>query len=400
MINLASRDVLHGWGKFLFTGIGLGLLIGATLTMAGVFRGMVDDGQVLIDNSGADLWVVQRGTLGPYAEPSSIRDDAWRGIAGMEGVAETGNAAYLTIQMAHAGKDTRVMIVGIEVDRPNRPGAPPYLTAGRPILQGHYEAIADERSGLTLGERVKIRRHDYTVVGLTRRMVSSSGDPMIFVPLKDAQEIQFLKDNDALINERARTAANPAFNRPGSPGLLEAAQATATQARSVNAVLVRLTPGADPAVVAGEIERWKRLTAYTKAQMEEILVAKLIATSAKQIGMFLVILAVVTAAIVAFIIYTMTLAKVREIAVLKLIGAKNRIIATMILQQALALGVIGFFVGRIAAGLWGPAFPKYVLLLPQDAVGGFAIVLTICALASGVAIHAALAIDPAEAIGG
>ena len=400
MINLASRDVLHGWGKFLFTGIGLGLLIGATLTMAGVFRGMVDDGQVLIDNSGADLWVVQQGTLGPYAEPSSLRDDVWRGIAGIEGVAETGNAAYLTIQMAHAGKDTRVMIVGIEVDRPNRPGAPPYLTTGRPILQGHYEAIADERAGLKLGERVKIRRHDYTVVGLTRRMVSSSGDPMIFVPLKDAQEIQFLKDNDALVNERARTAANPAFNRPGVPGLLEAAQASATQAKSVNTVLVRLAPGADPAAVASEIQRWKRLTAYTKTQMEDILIAKLIATSAKQIGMFLVILAIVTAAIVAFIIYTMTLAKVREIAVLKLIGAKNRIIAGMILQQALALGVIGFLVGRISAGLWGPAFPKYVLLLPQDAIGGFAIVLTICALASSVAIRAALRIDPAEAIGG
>ena len=400
MINLATRDVLHGWGKFLFTGIGLGLLIGATLTMAGVFRGMVDDGQVLIDNSGADLWVVQQGTLGPYAEPSSLRDDVWRGIAGIQGVAETGNAAYLTIQMAHAGKDTRVMIVGIEIDRPNRPGAPPYLTAGRPILQGHYEAIADERTGLKLGERVKIRRHDYTVVGLTRRMVSSSGDPMIFVPLKDAQEIQFLKDNDALVNERARTAANPAFNRPGVPGLLEAAQASATQARSVNTVLVRLAPGADPTAVASDIQRWKRLTAYTKAQMEDILIAKLIATSAKQIGMFLVILAIVTAAIVAFIIYTMTLAKVREIAVLKLIGAKNRVIAGMILQQALALGVIGFLVGRIAAGLWGPAFPKYVLLLPQDAVGGFAIVLTICALASLFAIRAALAIDPAEAIGG
>ena len=400
MINLASRDVLHGWGKFLFTGIGLGLLIGATLTMAGVFRGMVDDGQVLIDNSGADLWVVQQGTLGPYAEPSSIRDDVWRGIVGIQGVAETGNAAYLTIQMQQAGKDTRVMIVGIEVDRPNRPGAPPYLTSGRPILQGHYEAIADEKAGLRLGERVRIRRHDYTVVGLTRRMVSSSGDPMIFVSLKDAQEIQFLKDNDALVNERARTATNPAFNRPGVPGLLEAAQASATQARNVNAVLVRLAPGTDADAVAGDIRRWNRLTAYTKAQMEDILVAKLIATSAKQIGMFLAILAVVTAAIVAFIIYTMTLAKVREIAVLKLIGAKNRTIAAMILQQAMALGVIGFLVGRIAAGLWGPAFPKYVLLLPQDAIGGFAIVLTICALASSVAIRAALAIDPAEAIGG
>ena len=86
MINLASRDVLHGWGKFLFTGIGLGLLIGATLTMAGVFRGMVDDGQVLIDNSGADLWVVQQDTLGPYAESSSLPDDAWRRLRALPGV--------------------------------------------------------------------------------------------------------------------------------------------------------------------------------------------------------------------------------------------------------------------------------------------------------------------------
>ncbi|MBK6677740.1 MAG: ABC transporter permease [Rhodocyclaceae bacterium] len=400
MINLATRDVLHGWGKFLFTGIGLGLLIGATLTMAGVYRGMVDDGQVLIDNSGADLWVVQQGTLGPYAEPSSIRDDVWRGIAGIHGVAETGNAAYLAMQIEQGGHEARVMVVGIEVDRPGRPGAPPYLTFGRPILQGHYEAIADEKTGLKLGERVRIRRHEYVVVGLTRRMVSSSGDPMIFVPLKDAQEIQFLKDNDALINERARTAANPAFNRPGVPGLLEAAQASATQARNVNAVLVRLAPDVDPDTVAGEIRRWKRLTAYTRTQMEEILVAKLIATSAKQIGMFLAILSVVTAAIVAFIIYTMTLAKVREIAVLKLIGAKNRTIAAMILQQALGLGLIGFLVGRVAAGLWGPAFPKYVLLVPGDALRGFAIVMAICALASLVAIRAALRIDPAEAIGG
>ena len=46
----------------------------------------------------------------------------------------------------------------------------------------------------------------------------------------------------------------------------------------------------------------------------------------------------------------------------------------MILQQALGLGLIGFLVGRVAAGLWGPAFPKYVLLVPGDALRGFAIV--------------------------
>ena len=397
MINLASRDILHGWGKFLFTGIGLGLLIGLTLSMAGIYRGLVEDGRVLIDNSGADLWVVQQGTLGPYAEPSSLRDDVYRSIVGLPGVAETGNVAYLTMQVSHAGKDVRVMLVGFESGRPGEPG---YLIAGRPVMRSHYEAIADEKTGFHVGDRVRIRRHEYTVVGLTRRMVSASGDPMIFVPLKDAQEVQFLKDNDALINERARTAANPAFNRPSVPGLLEAIQATQAQSHQVNAVLVRLAPDADAEIVADNIRRWKRLQAYTKAQMEDILVVKLIATSARQIGLFLVILSVVSAAIVAFIIYSLTMNKVREIAVLKLIGARNRTIAGMILQQAWGLGVIGFIVGRIVAGLWAPVFPKYVLLLPGDALRGFVVTMIICALASVVAIGAALRIDPAEAIGG
>jgi putative ABC transport system permease protein len=133
--------------------------------------------------------------------------------------------------------------------------------------------------------------------------------------------------------------------------------------------------------------------------MEEILVKKLIATSAKQIGMFLVILAIVSAAIVAFIIYTMTLGKIREIAVLKLIGTKNATIAWMILQQALGLGVIGFVVGKVAATIWAPIFPKFVLLLNQDAILGFALTMLICALASTLAIRAALSVDPAQAIG-
>ncbi|HEY6096387.1 MAG TPA: ABC transporter permease [Gallionellaceae bacterium] len=401
MINLAGRDILHSWGKFLFTGIGLGLLIGVTLTMAGVYRGMVDDAEVMIDNAGADLWVVQQDTLGPYAEPSSVRDDVVRDLLGQSGIMDAGNVTYLTMQATTQengkSREVRVMLVGFE---PGKPGEPAYLLAGRPLARAHYEALADIKTGFALGDKVRIRRHDYTVVGLTRRMVSSSGDPMLFIPLKDAQEVQFLKDNDALLNERARTAANPAFNRPGVPGLLEAVQASQATSHFVNAVLVRLTPDADEQQVAAEIRRWKHLQAYTRAQMEEILVARLIATSSKQIFMFLVILAIVSAAIVAFIIYTMTLNKIREIAVLKLIGATNRTIGSMILQQALGLGLIGFMVGKLAATFWAPLFPKYVLLLPGDAIRGFVLVMLMCAFASSFAIRAALRVDPATAIGG
>lgn len=401
MISLAGRDIAHAWGKFVFTGLGLGLLLGVTLVMAGVYRGMVDDGKALLDNSGADLWVVQRDTLGPYAEPSSIPDDTERALRTMSGVAEAANVTYLTMQVRQGERDVRAMVVGIVPGEAwGSPGWPPALVAGRRVTRGHYEAMADVASGFQLGDTLRIRRNEYTVVGLTRRMVSSSGDPMVFIPLKDAQEAQFLKDNDAVVQNRARTAANPAFNRPGVPGLLSSINASQTSSSTVNAVLVRLNPGTDPDEVAESVRRWKRLTVYTRAEMEEILVGKLIATSAKQIGMFLVILAAVSAAIVAFIIYSLTMDKIREIAVLKLIGTRNRTIASMILQQALALGLIGFAVGKITATFAAPIFPKYVLLIPQDSLAGLAIVLVICALASIIAIRMALRVDPAEAIGG
>ena len=401
MISLAGRDVLHSWGKFVFTGVGLGLLIGVTLVMAGVYRGMVDDGKALLDNSGAELWVVQKDTLGPYAESSSLNDDVYRSILAIPGVAAAANVTYLTMQVRKGDADVRAMVVGIAPGRSGTtPGWPPYLITGRHITRGHYEAVPDVATGFQVGDRLAIRRNFYTVVGLTRRMVSSGGDPMVFIPLKDAQEAQFLKDNDAIWQSRRRSEANPAFNRPGVPGLLDAVIASQSTNAFVNAVLVTLKPGHTPDEVAETIRRWKRYTVYTRTQMEGILVGKLIATSARQIGMFLVILALVSAAIVAFIIYTLTMDKIREIAVLKLIGTRNRTIAAMILQQAIALGVIGFVVGKIAATLSAPIFPKYVLLIPADAAAGFLAVLLICVLASVVAIRIALKVDPAEAIGG
>jgi putative ABC transport system permease protein len=401
VISLAGRDILHSWGKFVFTGVGLGLLIGVTLVMAGVYRGMVDDGKALLDNSGADLWVVQRDTLGPYAESSSISDDLYRTVLAMPGVAEAANVTYLTMQVRQGETDVRAMVVGIMPGAAwGSPGWPSYLVEGRQITRGHYEAVADIASGFGLGDEITIRRNRYQVVGLTRRMVSSSGDPMVFIPLKDAQEAQFLKDNEAIWQNRRRTAANPAFNRPGQPDILDAVDASQASSTSVNAILVRLAPGGDAEAVAQAIRRWKRLTVHTRAEMEDILIGKLIATSSRQIGMFLAILSIVSAAIVAFIIYSLTMDKIREIAVLKLIGTRNRTIAGMILQQALALGTIGFAVGKITATFAAPYFPKYVLLLPMDAIAGFIAVMIICALASLIAIRMALKVDPAEAIGG
>ena len=157
------------------------------------------------------------------------------------------------------------MMVGTEAASPGEPGQPPHLIAGRQIVRAHYEAVADEATGFGLGDVVQVRRNRYVIVGLTSRMVSSGGDPMLFIPLQDAQQAQFLKDSDAIVRQRARTARNPALNPPGNPGMIDAVTASQTSNPYVNAVLVQVREGFSPDQVAEPIRspstpgrKWKR----------------------------------------------------------------------------------------------------------------------------------------------
>ena len=53
------------------------------------------------------------------------------------------------------------------------------------------------------------------VIDPTEGRMTLGDDPMIFIPLKDAQQAQFQKDNAAILQDRRRIAVNPIYNRPG-----------------------------------------------------------------------------------------------------------------------------------------------------------------------------------------
>jgi putative ABC transport system permease protein len=80
MISLAGRDIAHAWGKFLFYRLGLGLLLGVTLVMAGVYRAW----STMAKRCWTTVALISgwcSGThWGPYAEPSSIPDDTERAL--------------------------------------------------------------------------------------------------------------------------------------------------------------------------------------------------------------------------------------------------------------------------------------------------------------------------------
>ena len=377
-MNLAYRDIRHNLGRFLLTCFGLSLLLGVVLSMIGIYRGLVEDALTLARTPAVDVWVVESGTQGPFAESSRIPGDTREAIARLEGVSAAGSITYQSIETRYRGAKLRLYVVGFE---PGRPGGPERLAAGWPIGRSHYEMIADKRAGLPLGARVELGRNMFTVVGLTDNQVSSGGDPVIYITLLDSQELQF---------ELAPPAARREIARGAGPGNTD----------TINAVIARVTPNASAESVAEAARRWKHLSAMTHAGQETILTRSVVERARKQIGLFTALLLIVSAVIIALILYTMTMDKLREIATLKLIGAPDRTIIGLIVQQALAMGVIGFGFGALLITAIKDYFPRRVVLQPEDGLALAAAVILVCVLSSGLGVRLALKVDPATALGG
>jgi putative ABC transport system permease protein len=353
-------------------------LLGIVVAMAGIYEGALDDALRLPRASNPDLWVVQPRTKGPFAEVSRIPRDTRDLVRRIPSVAASGAVTFQSVQTTANGKPLRLYLQGYE---PGRLGGPPSLMAGHNITQSHYQIVVNASSGLQLGQQVPLGPyHDlYTVVGLTQGMVNSAGDPIAWVTLLDAQAIQF--DVAPPLQRREKAAGR-------SP--LETAD--------INAVLVRLQPGASKTAVANEIERWKHLSAVTEQQEEDYLTVFVISKMQKQLGMFMAILVVVSAVIVALIIYTLTMDKLRSIATLKLVGAPNRTIIGLIVQEALVLGVSGFCVGVALTAAFKGYFPRRVLMEPRDIAILFIVVIVISLLASIFSVRSAAKVDPATAL--
>ncbi|MDQ5978841.1 MAG: putative transport system permease protein, partial [Verrucomicrobiota bacterium] len=227
-MNLAVQDIRHNGGRFALTAAGIGLLLMLVLGMGGIYAGLVHEATLLIDRLDADLWIVQRSTRGPFAELSRIPADLEPRLSAVPGVASARRFVYHTVQRERAGAPWRFSVQGL--DWPADRGQALPLMAGRPLGQAHFEMIADRSLGIALGERVRLGKDTYTVVGLTKGMTSSSGDPMAFFTLRDAQAIQFDQPGEAIRLDREARRSRAAGVELGrqQPGLLERAASPAS----------------------------------------------------------------------------------------------------------------------------------------------------------------------------
>jgi len=238
-MNLAVRDIRHNLGRFALTTVGIGLLLMIVMGMGGIYRGLIREGTLLVDQIGADFWVVQGSTRGPFAEVSRVPANLEDRIRAVPGVAEAHRFVSHTIQREHRGRPLRMVVQGLSWPEDKGEWIP--LTAGRAL---------------------------------------------------------------------------------------------------------------------------------------------------RQLGLFRALLIVISTIIMALILYTLTLDKIHDIALLKLIGARNSVIVGLILQQALVMGALGYGMAWWLGQYAFPRFPRLVLIERPDLAMLAGIVLAISVLASLLGIWA------------
>lgn len=397
-MDLAIKDVQRHLGKFIFTTIGVGLLLAIVLIMNGIYRGNIADGVWMINHTKADLWVVQRDRGGPFNEQSSLPAALYHSIASVPGVRSASPFIAYAVQRMIGGKSQQFTVVGYDVF--GGAGGPSGIVSGRTLTQAHYEAIADRKLGLHLGQAFHLGVEDYTVVGLIAGAVDSGGNPVLYLSFRDAQRVLYQQDPQATLRQNAANLQ-----------LLESNGSTPAQAEkllpllssptdTINAILVTLALGADRQAVIDNIKRWLYLNVYTSDQESTLLMQGRLMTMTTVLGLFRSLLLIVSIVVITLLVYVLTMEKIKSIATLKLLGAQNIVIVRLIMEQSLVLATASFAIGYLLVVAMQDRFPRTLVLLISDTGITFAVLLIGSIFASIFGIWRALQTSPSVALEG
>jgi putative ABC transport system permease protein len=384
-MDLAVYDLKLYKGRFIATIIGVGLLFTIVLAMNGLYRGNIYEGLAVIKATNPDLWVVERHRGGPFNEQSTLAEYYHYSVMAVPGVAKACPFIYYTVERRIGDQSRHFSIIGYDVF--TGLGGPQRIVTGRGLRQAHYEMVADKKLGARLGDRVTLGLHTYTVVGLTQGAIDTNGDPLIFLSLPDAQEVAYQKDNEEVRTQRERLARTLNAQKSLSPGAsANLAAALAPDTHIINAVLVHLKPGADRTIVADNIRKWLYFSVYTTPEEIQLMLKGRLAGMTKQLLLFRTLLMLVSVVIIALVIYTFTMEKIRAI--------------RLVLEQSMLLTISAFLFALVLINQTYPYFPKTILLVPSDEVITFIVVLFGGMLASILGLVQALKTQPALALGG
>jgi putative ABC transport system permease protein len=369
MTRLAWKNLFHDKVRLVVTLTGIVFALVLIIVQFGLFLGFTETSANIVERSGADLWISAPGI--PHVNGGSPMPEKRRykalSVPGVE-KAERYALQFVNWKLP-TGAQESVQIAGFELS--GGMGGPWDLVAGSvDDLRAEDTVIIDElyarKLGVTsLGQTVEINGHRARVAGFTRGIRSFTTAPYVFTSFKNAQNYARLQHDETLF------------------------------------LLVRARAGEDVAVLKQRLlAAIPNVDVFTNAEIH----AKtrdywLFNTGAGVTTLMGSILGLLVGiVVVAQTIYAATVDHIREFGTLKAMGAKNRYIYRVIIEQAVLSAGMGYGVA-ITVGWFivrnSERGEAAILMPPAVAAGIFGLAILMCVAASVISIRKATSIDPA-----
>ncbi|WP_224448761.1 ABC transporter permease [Haloprofundus salilacus] len=341
--SVALAQLRHERMRTILAVVGLALAVLAATLLASVGAGVVTTGQEKFDSSGRDLWITggtarfapetAGGIENPVVNSHQLSDE-------LESREDVRTAEPLAFQTVYVGTNTSEFQTFVGVGGPAR-GASVQITEGEEIEQKdiHYangtyegpmihEVVIDEQTAsmlnVSIGDTLYIggtlasaRQHEFTIVGISPTYSNFLGTPTVTMPLSELQEVTGTTGGD----------------------------------RS-SLISVSLTSGTNPETVAAELEaQYPEYTIRTNQEQFEATLqrqAVVIASGLSLVGLALISGIALTVNLLLSLVYQQR----RQFAAFRALGGSTATLSTVVVIQALILGILG---GIVGVGLTIPA---------------------------------------------
>ncbi|MEJ2688988.1 MAG: ABC transporter permease [Deltaproteobacteria bacterium] len=369
-VAIARKNLFHDRVRFAITLVGISFSVVLILVQVGVYLGMMYNTSSIIEHTDANIWITSRNNRNfdfsmPFPEHRENRARAVRGVLWTKKL-----ILVWSLMKIKGGGSENVEMVGFDPE--SGIGGPwEMVEGGVRDVKFYRGVIVDESSVAKLGE---MRIGDYRevinkkvrVVGICRGARRITTAPVLFTSYRTAQEL------------------NPWING------------------QTVFVLVKVAAKADVKAVRDRLARVMNLEdVYTKDEF--IAATRRYWTFSTGMGVafgFTILMGIIVGAvIVSQTIYSATIEHLREFGTLKALGAENRTVYGIILEQAMWSGVIGFLIGTAVNFMVVKLYTGTGQLIIQPwelFVADFVITITTCIGASLISVRKAMQVDPME----
>ncbi|HTE41515.1 MAG TPA: ABC transporter permease [Steroidobacteraceae bacterium] len=367
--RLAWRNITRDQVRLVIAVVGVAFAVLLMTLQMGLLIGFATTSSSLIDRAKADLWIAPRGAkdvdqAGQIPERQKFLALGTQGVTSVESL-----IVRFAVWKRPDGGAESVIIVGID---PSAGVLQPWnFVAGTPATIGLPEIVIDKlysrKLGVTqIGQTVEIMGRRARVVGFTSGIRTFTQSPYVFTSLSTARTLSGVPDEwTTYFLVRAERGAN----------------------------LSRIRTALQLALPSTDVWTSKGFSWQTRVYW-------LLTTGAGSALLLAAVLGLVVGlVIVSQTLYSATVERQEEYATIRAMGASDRYLKSIILQQALVSGALGYILGTAAALMiaWIAQGGSAALLLSYQLILALGVVtLTMCVAASLLSIRKVLSVDAAS----